>query len=91
MLAKRFKLMVVHAFNNPDRRGRPRTMQGIVMGATQILTQGCDNCTNFQDRVPVERHGLPNRLQTSSDAARKLFGTIPNQKCIIKIVKQDCM
>jgi len=59
MLAKRSKPMVVCACNNPNRRGCSRTMQGIVMGAAQMLTQGFDNCTDLQDRdsAPVKRHG----------------------------------
>jgi len=53
------------------------TMQGTVMGAAQMLTQGFKNCNNFQDRdsAPGKRHGLPNRLQTSSYAARKILST----------------
>jgi len=75
-------------------------MQGIVMGAAQMLTQGFLNCTNIQDRdsVHITRHGLPNRLQTSSCAAIKVLGAIPqwhlawaNRKSIIKMVKQDCV
>ncbi len=68
-------------------------MQGIVMGAAQILMQGLHNRTNLQNRdnAPVMRHGLPNGLQTSSYGARKVLGTIPNRKSIIKIVKQDCV
>ncbi len=56
-------------------------MQGIVMGAAQMLTQGFLNCTNFQDMdsARVRRHGLPNRLQTSSCGARKVLGAIPQQ------------
>ncbi|DBA97414.1 TPA: hypothetical protein ACH3X1_016733 [Trebouxia sp. C0004] len=83
--------MVVCACNNPNRRGCSRTVQGIVMGAAQMLTQGFDNCTNLQNRdsATVKRHGLPNRLQTSSYGARKVLSTIPNRKSIIKIVKQD--
>jgi len=65
-------------------------MQGMVMGAAQMLTQGFDNCTNLQDRdsATVKRHGLPNGVQTGSYGARKVSGTIPNRKSIIKIVKQ---
>ena len=68
-------------------------MQGIVMGAAQMLMRGFNNCTNLQDRntVPAKRHGLPNRLQTSSYGARKVLSTICNRKGIIKIVKQDCV
>ena len=57
-------------------------MQGIVMGAAQMLTQGFNNCTNLQDRniAPAKRHGLPNRLQTSSYGARKVLSTISNRK-----------
>jgi hypothetical protein len=34
-------------------------MQGTVMGAAQMLTQGFKNCNNFQDRdsAPGKRHG----------------------------------
>ncbi|KAA6418920.1 MAG: hypothetical protein FRX49_11146 [Trebouxia sp. A1-2] len=68
-------------------------MVGIVMGAAQMLTQGLNNRTNLQDRncAPVKRHGLPNRLQTSSYGARKVLSTIPDRKSIIKVVKQDRM
>jgi len=68
-------------------------MQGMAMGAVQMLTQGFSNCINLQDRnsAPVKRHGLPNRLQTSSYGARKVLSTISNRKSIIKIVKQDCV
>ncbi|DBA88938.1 TPA: hypothetical protein ACH3X2_000170 [Trebouxia sp. C0005] len=48
MLAKRSKPMVVRTSNNPNRRGCSGTMQGIVMGAAQMLTQGFNNCTNRQ-------------------------------------------
>ena len=93
MLAKRSKPMVVCTCNNPNRRGCSGTMQGIVMGAAQMLTQGFNNCTNLQDRdsASAKRHGLPNRLQTSSYGARKVPSTISNRKCIINIVKQDCL
>jgi len=66
-------------------------MQGIVMGAAQMLTQGFHNRTNLhnRDNAPVMRHGLPNGLQTSSYGARKVLGTTPNRKSIIKIIKQD--
>ncbi|DBA76180.1 TPA: hypothetical protein ACH3X1_009909 [Trebouxia sp. C0004] len=68
-------------------------MQGIVMGAAQMLTQGFNDFTSLQDRntAPAKRHGLPNRPQTSSYGARKVLSTIPNRKSIIKIVKQDCV
>jgi hypothetical protein len=43
-----------------------RTMQGIVMGAAQMLTssQGCHNRTSPQNRddASTMRHGLPNVL-----------------------------
>ena len=63
------------------------------MGAAQMLMQGLNNHTNLQDRnsAPVKRHGLPNRLQTGSNGARKDLGTIPDRKSIIKVVKQDCV
>ncbi|DBA95840.1 TPA: hypothetical protein ACH3X1_001387 [Trebouxia sp. C0004] len=66
-------------------------MQGIVMGAAQMLAQGFNNCTNLHNRdsATIKRHGLPNRLQTSSYGATKVLSTIPNRKSIIKIVKQD--
>ncbi len=82
MLAKRSKPMVVCTCNNPNRKGCSRTMQKIVMGAAQMLTQGFSDCTNLQDRnsVPAKRHGLPNRLQTSSYGARKVLSTISNRK-----------
>ena len=91
MLAKESKPMVVCTCNNPNRRGCSGTMPGIVMGATQMLTQGFNNCTNLQDRdsASAKMHGLPNRLQTSSYGARKVPSTISNRKSIIKIVKQD--
>ena len=43
------------------------TMQGTVMGAAQMLTQGfniCNNVVDLQDRnsAPAKRHGLLNRL-----------------------------
>ena len=68
-------------------------MQGIIMGAAQMQTQGFNNCTNLQDRDSdsAKRHGLPNRLQTSSYGAGKVISTISNRKRIIKIVKQDCV
>ena len=93
MPAKRSKPMVVCTCNNPNRRGCSGTMQGIVMGAAQMLTQGFNNCTNLQDRnsAPAKRYGLPNRLQTSSYGARKVLSTISNRKSTIKIVKQDCV
>ncbi|DBB15973.1 TPA: hypothetical protein ACH3X3_003345 [Trebouxia sp. C0006] len=66
-LAKRSKPMVVCTCNNPNRRGCSGTMQGIVMGAAQMLTQGfniCNNVVDLQDRnsAPAKRHGLLNRL-----------------------------
>ncbi len=93
MPAERSKPMVVCTCHNPNRRGCSGTMQGIVMGAAQMLTHGFNNCTNLQDgnSVPAKRHGLPNRLQTSSYGARKVLITICNRKGIIKIVKQDCV
>ncbi len=93
MPAERSKPMVVCTCHNPNRRGCSGTMQGIVMGAAQMLTHGFNNCTNLQDgnSVPAKRHGLPNRLQTSSYGARKVLSTIRNRKGIIKIVKQDCV
>ncbi len=47
--------MVVRACDNPNSL---RTLQG--MGATQILTQGFNDCTNLQDRdsASVKRHAL---------------------------------
>ena len=85
--------MVVCTCHNPNRRVCSGTKQGIVMGAAEMLTQGFNNCTNLQDRntVPTKRHGLSNRLQTSSYGARKVLSTICNRKGIIKIVKQDCV
>ena len=85
--------MVVCACNNPHRRGCSRTMQGIVMGAAQMLTQGLNNHINLQDRntALVKRHGLPNRLQTFSYGARKVLSTIPDRKSIVKVVMQDRM
>ncbi|KAA6426480.1 MAG: hypothetical protein FRX49_03591 [Trebouxia sp. A1-2] len=55
-------------------------MQGIVMGAAQMLTHGFNNRTNLQDRnsAPAKRHGLPNRLQTSNYGARKVLSTTSN-------------
>ncbi|DBA72341.1 TPA: hypothetical protein ACH3X2_010581 [Trebouxia sp. C0005] len=94
MLAKRFKpMMVVCTCNKPNSRGCSGTMQGIVMGAAQMLTQGFDNGTNLSNRnsAPAKRHGLPNRLQTSSYGAEKILCTISNRKSIIKVVQQDCV
>ena len=66
-------------------------MQGIVMGAVQMLTQALHNRTNLQNRdnTPIMRHGLPNGLQASSYGARKVLDRIPSRKSIINIVKQD--
>ena len=56
----------VHATTPTE--GAAGTMQGIVMGAAQMPTQGFNICTNLQDRgsASAQRHGLPNSLQTSS-------------------------
>ena len=92
MPAKRLKPMVVCACDNPNRRGRPGTMQGIVMGAVQMQTQGLHNCTNYiGDNTTIHRHGLPDGLQASSYGARKVPGTTPDRESIIKVVKQDCV
>ncbi|DBA68126.1 TPA: hypothetical protein ACH3X2_013934 [Trebouxia sp. C0005] len=57
-------------------------MQGIVIGAAQMLTQGFNNGTNLQNgnSAPAKRHGLPNRLQTSGYGARKVLCTISAAK-----------
>ncbi len=62
------------------------------MGATQMLTQGYRNSINLQNRenACVMWHGLPHGLQASSHGARKIPGTVPNRKSVIKIAKQDC-
>ena len=80
---------MVCACDNPNSRGCPRTIHGIVMGPAQMLTQGFHNRTNLQNRdnAPVVRHGLPNGLQTNSYGARRVLGTIPNRKSIIKIIQ----
>ncbi len=77
--------------DHPSGWGRRRTMQGIVMGAAQMLTQGFHNCSNLHimDKITIMTHGLPNGLQASSYGARKIVGTPPDTKSIIKLVKQD--
>ena len=66
-------------------------MQGTVIGAAQMLTQGSHNCSNLhsKDIITIMRRGLPNGLQASSCRARKDFGTTSNTKSTIKIVKQE--
>ncbi len=93
MPATRLKPMVVCACDNPNRWGCPGTMQGIVMGAVQMQTQGLHNCTNLYngDNTTIHRHGLPDGLQASSYGARKVPGTTPDRESIIKVVKQDCV
>ncbi len=41
---------MVCACDNPNSRGCPRTMRGIVMGAAQMLMQGFQNFINLQNR-----------------------------------------
>ncbi len=66
MLTKRSKPMVVCTCNNSYRRGSGTT-QGTVMGAAQMLTQGCNDCTNHQNRniAPAKTQGLEVGLKTS--------------------------
>jgi len=68
------------ACDNPSIWDCPTTMQGIVMGATQMLTQGFYNCTDLQNRdnASIMRHGLPNGLQISSYGAINLLA--PTEK-----------
>ncbi len=63
--------MVVCTCHNPNRRGCSGTMQGIVMGAAQMLTQGFNNCTNLQDRKKKKKKKITSFGQPTSLNTRK--------------------
>jgi len=82
MLAKRSKPMVVCTCNNPNRRGCSRTMQGIVMGAAQMLTQGFNIVpTSRIGTAPLPKGmGCPTNCKQAAMEPEKFLAPCPTEK-----------
>jgi len=57
-------------------------MQGIVMGAAQMLTQGFNSCTNLQDRssAPPKGMGCPTDCKQAAMEPEKFLAPFPTEK-----------